>query len=33
MFSVLGAENSSRVLSAIASKTGVELSLDSVDFV
>ena len=33
MFSVLGAENSHRVLSAIASKTGVELPLDLVDSV
>jgi hypothetical protein len=31
MFSVFGAENSRRVLSAIASKTGVELSLDLVN--
>jgi hypothetical protein len=31
MFSVFGAENSRRVLSAIASETGVELPLDSVD--
>ena len=31
MFSVLGAENSRRVLSAIASETGVELPLYSVD--
>jgi hypothetical protein len=31
MFSVLGAENSCRVLSAIASETGVELPLDLVD--
>ena len=31
MFSVFGAENSRRVLSAIASETGVELSLNSVD--
>jgi hypothetical protein len=30
-FSVLGEENSHRVLSAIASKTGVELPLDLVD--
>jgi hypothetical protein len=28
---MLGAENSRRVLSAIASETGVELPLDSVD--
>jgi hypothetical protein len=28
MFSMLGAENSHRVLSAIASKTSVELPLD-----
>jgi hypothetical protein len=32
MFSVLEAENSRRVLSAIASETGVELPLDLVDF-
>jgi hypothetical protein len=31
MFLVLGAENSRRVLSAIASETGVELPLDLVD--
>ena len=31
MFSVLGAENSRRVFSAIASETGVELPLDLVD--
>jgi hypothetical protein len=31
MFLVLGAKNSHRVLSAIASKTGVELPLDLVD--
>ena len=31
MFSVLGAENSHRVLSAIASETGVELPLDWFD--
>jgi hypothetical protein len=31
MFSVLGAENSCRVLSAIASETSVELPLDLVD--
>jgi hypothetical protein len=30
-FSVLGAENSHRVLSTIALETGVELSLDLVD--
>ena len=31
MFSVLGVENSHRVLSAIASETGVELPFDLVD--
>jgi hypothetical protein len=31
IFSVLGVENSHRVLSAIASETGVELPLDLVD--
>jgi hypothetical protein len=31
MFSVLGVENSRRGLSAIASETGVELSLDFID--
>jgi hypothetical protein len=31
MFSVLGTENSHRVLSAIVSKTDVELPLDLVD--
>ena len=31
MFSVLGVENSCRVLSAIALETGVELPLDLVD--
>jgi hypothetical protein len=31
MFLVLGVENSRRVLSAIASETGVELPLDLVD--
>ena len=31
MFSMLGAENSRRVLSAIASETGVKLPLDLVD--
>jgi hypothetical protein len=31
MFSVLGAENSCRVLLAIASRIGVELPLDLVD--
>ena len=32
MFSMLGAENSRRVLSAIALETSVELPLDVVDF-
>ena len=31
MFSVLGAENSRRVFSAMTSGTGIELPLDSVD--
>ena len=31
MFSVLGAENSRRVLSAIALETGVELPIDLID--